>query len=71
MFGTKYLVIIPELLQDTANFIAVFGFNTRLLGLCFMVVAYESKKRNVRLWIGFTCLITGNGVEPLLTKGIL
>ena len=56
MFDTGYLMIIPELLPDTIIIIAIFGFNTRLLVLCTIIVACMSKKRNVRLWSGFTCL---------------
>jgi hypothetical protein len=38
MVNTGYVVIIPELLPDTVIIIAIFGFNTRLLGLCIVVV---------------------------------
>jgi len=58
-------MIIPELLPDTLIIIAIFGFNTRLLGLGIIIVACMSKKRNMRLWTGFACLRTGKGVEQL------
>jgi len=65
MFDAEYLMIITELLPDTVIIIAIFGFNTRLSGLCIIIVACMSKKRNVKLWSGFTCLRTGKGVEQL------
>jgi len=65
MFDTGYLMIIPELLPATVIIIAIFCFNARLLGLCIIIVACMSKKGNVRLWSGFTCLKTGKGVEQL------
>ena len=54
MVDMGYVVIIPELLPDTVIIIAIFGFNTRLLGSCIIIVDCMSKKCNVRLWAGFT-----------------